>query len=134
MPDADQPEYLSGDLATHDVFAGEPALAPQETVTLGKPAGDIEQGADRVLGDGLRVSAGLVHGQHARFRAGLEVDRVIPGAGRGHAKQVGATLEQGRRGEPLMRQFILGRGNLIRVRLGKFRPVDVLASVQVARP
>ena len=134
VADADQAEGLAADLAAHQVLAAVAAVPPQPAVVLGDALGEVEHQPQRVLGDRRGVGARLVHDEHAGPGAGGDVDGVVAGADRGHAEQPGAAFEQLRAGEPLPRQLVLRRGDLVGVGLGQVRPGALLRPGEVAGP
>ena len=134
VADADQAEGLAADLAAHQVLAAVAAVPPQPAVVLGDALGEVEHQPERVLGDRRGVGARLVHDEHAGPGAGGDVDGVVAGADRGHAEQPGAAFEQLRGGEPLPRQLVLRRGDLVGVGLGQVRPGALLRPGEVAGP
>ena len=134
IADPDQAHDLAAHLAAHDVLAREAPLAPQQPVAFADPPRDVEHHADGVLGDRLGVAAGLVHDQDTGPRAGGDIDRVVAGPCGRDAQQLGAALEQLGRGEPLLRQLVPGRGDLIGMRFSKIGPGVALGTLQIAGP
>jgi len=134
VADADQAAGLAADLGTHQGLAAEAAVPPQPAVVLGDALGEVEHQPQRVLGHRPGVGAGLVHDQHAGPGAGGYVDGVVAGADRRDAEQPGAAPEQLGGGEPLPRQLVLGRGDLVGVGLGQVRPGALLRAGEVAGP
>ena len=122
MADPDKAHDLAAHLAAHDVLAREASLPPQQPVAFADPPRDVEHHADGLLGDRLGVAAGLVHDQDTGLRAGGDIHRVVARPDGRDAKQLGAALEQLGRGEPLLRQLVPCRGDLIGVRFGEIGP------------
>ena len=62
------------------------------------------------------------------------IHRVVASARRRNAEQLGAAFEQLGRGEPLARQLVPRRGNLVSVRVGEMEPGVVFGALEVACP
>ena len=129
-----RPRVLPPISRAHQVLAAVAAVPPQPAVVLGDALAEVEHQSQRVLGHRPGVGARLVHDEHAGPGAGGDVDGVVAGADRGNAEQPGAAFEQLRAGEPLPRQFILRRGDLVGVSLGQVRPGVLLRPGEVAGP
>ena len=97
------------------------ALAAQRAVGLDNALRQREQHAERVLGDGIGVAAGLVDHQHAGRGAGVDIDGIEARAVAGDDQQIRRPLQKIGMGMEMRRQFVARRTDLIGVRRGQDR-------------
>ena len=120
------PMVLPSDFGAHQTVTLDIAVAPQRPVRLDDALRQGEHHADRVLGHGMRVAAGLIDHQHTRSRAGRNIDRIEAGAVARHQQQVRRAFEQVLVDVEMRREFVPRRTDLIDMRGRQDRRVGVL--------
>ena len=91
-------------------------LAPQRAVGFEDALRQRQQHAERMLGDRIGVAAGLIDDQHARRRAGIDVDGIEARAVRGHDQQVRRPPQQILIDMEMRRDLVARRADLIGMR------------------
>ena len=94
IAEPDDADGLALRLVADQRVAVDIALAPQRAVGLEDALRQRQQHAERVLGDGIGVAAGLIDDQHARRGAGVDVDGVEARAVAGDDQQVRRAPQQ----------------------------------------
>ena len=88
------PMVLPLRFGAHQIVAVDVAVAAQRAVGLDDALRQRQQHAERVFGHRMRVAAGLVDDQHARFGAGLDIDGVEARAVAGDDQQMRRAPQQ----------------------------------------
>jgi hypothetical protein len=88
IAEPDDADGLALHFRAHQGVAIHIRLPPQRAVGLDDTLRQRQQHPERVLGHRMRIAAGLVDHQHARRRAGLDIDGIIARAVARHDQQV----------------------------------------------
>ncbi|MNG74547.1 hypothetical protein D3C79_330290 [compost metagenome] len=111
--DTDQPQGLTAQLATHQVFTRKPAFPAQAPVRFADTPRAIEHQPNRGLGHRLGVGARLVDDQHACAGAGFDIHRVETGAIGRDTQQVRQLAQQRLGHTPRSWEFVPRRRHLV---------------------
>ena len=76
IAEADDADGLALRLVADQRIAVDVGFAPQRAVGFEDALGQRQQHAERVLGDRVGVAAGLIDDEHARRRAGIDIDGI----------------------------------------------------------
>ena len=124
IADPDDADGLALRLVADQRVAVDIGLAPQRAVGLEDALRQRQQHAERVLGDRIGVAAGLIDDQHARRRAGIDIDGVEARAVAGDDQQVRRPLQQILIDMEMLRQFVARRADLVGMRRRQDRRRD----------
>ena len=117
------------DFVADELVAVDIRLTAQPAVGLDDPLGQGQHHRQRVLGHRMRIAAGLVHDQHARIRAGLDVDGIEACAVAGDQQQVRRALQEGSIDMEMRRQLVAGSADLVDMGRTQDRGVKVLGAL-----
>ena len=129
IADADDADGLALRLVADQRIAVDVGLAPQRAVGFEDALGQRQHHAERMLGDRIGVAAGLIDDEHARRRAGIDIDGIEARAVRGHDQQVRRPLQQILIDMEMSCDFVARRADLIGMRRRQDRRCDRIGTV-----
>ena len=116
IADADDADGLALRLVADQRIAIDIGLAAQRAVGLENALGQRQHHPERMLGDRIGVAAGLIDDEHARRRAGIDIDGIEARAVRGHDQEVRRPLQQILIDMEMFCDFVARRADLIGMR------------------
>ena len=128
IAEPDDADGLALHLGAHQRVAVDIGVAPQRAVGLDDALRQRQQHAERMLGDRMGIAAGLVDHQHARRRAGIDIDGIKARAVAGDDQQVRRAAQQIRIDMEMRRQFVARRADLVGMRRGQDRRRDLVGA------
>ena len=129
IADPDDADGLALRLVADQRIAVDVGLAAQRAVGLEDALGQRQHHAERMFGDGIGVAAGLIDDEHARRRAGIDVNGIEARAVRRHDQEVRRPLQQIVIDMEMPGDLVARRADLIGMRRRQYRCRDRIRTI-----